>query len=101
MNFLIAGNTSNGVLASGLLEPKQVMTGLASLFQLRSFLRAATGTLSHWVELGAPGYTQNLCPLLTNLAQGLPMAFSLCVTAVVKWSLLVLPQPGLRMNSGW
>lgn len=53
MNFLIAGNMSpRGASALGLPESKQVMTGLGGLFQLRSFLRTAAGTLSHWIELG-------------------------------------------------
>lgn len=70
------------------------MTGLGGLFQLTSFLRTSAGTLSYWIELGTPGYSQDLCQLLMTLAQGLPVAFSPCVIAVVQW-------PGLRVNSGW
>lgn len=94
-NFLLAANMNlSGAPASGLQESKQVMTGLGGLFQVTSFLRTAAGTLGHWVEVGAPGYFWDLCPLLATLAQGLPVPFPPCVIAVVEW-------PGLRVNSGW
>lgn len=86
MNFLIAGNLSpGGASASGLPESKQATTGLGGLFQLRSFLRTAVGTLP-------TGYVQERCLL------SMTPAFSPAVTAVVEWNILVLPQPGLRAN---